>query len=335
MDLTKLDELAPKLETMKRSELALMLKSLQLLLSKAKDCIIAMDDKPDPPIPKSVDKNLFNLQSDPGLDSKLVAGISKHLKTLKYHPNPKNPDSPQICLYGSQQYCYNEQSASVTPLPILPGTIMDNLLTSVNTKLSTSFNSILINKYKDVNCFLGFHKDDEECLDSKSPISTLSLGKATRRMHISLNVSKHTPSEEVLLTPGSIFTMMPGFQDRYWHAIAAGRKSNDAERGMRYSLTFRKLLPGKENETQGPSPVSVSVPITGVEETGPISPVPASPPSTDNNNADTFVFGSSLVKGLKEQLLSKYSKNFKVFCYSGASVGDIRYCREGYYRREE
>ena len=337
MDLTKLDELAPQLETMKRNELAQMLKSLQLLLSKAKDCIIAMD-KPDNPIPTSVDVSLYHFQHDPGLDSKLVAGVLKHIKTLKYHPNPKNPGSPQICSYGFLMYIFNDQSATVMPLPFIPDHIMDLLLKAVNKLLGTSFNHILINKYKDVNCSLVYHKDDEKCLDRTSPIATFSLGRATRRMLVSLDASKHTPVEEFLLTPGSLFTMMPGFQELYWHAIAAGRKDidNDAERGVRFSLTFRKLLPGKDKQAPESSSVPVPIPtptpttaavapatVDDAAATEPNSSVPARPLPADKSNADTFVFGSSLVKGLDEQLLSKHSKNFKVFCNSGACVGDI------------
>ncbi len=324
MDLTKLDELAPQLETMKKDELAQMVKSIKLLLSKAKDCIIAME-KSDIATPTQVDKSLYEFHHDPGLNAKLLADVSKHLKTLKYHPNPKNQSSPQIHLYGSQRYIYNGQSATLSPSPILHGSIMDTLLKSVNMKLNTSFNSILINKYKDVKCSLGFHKDDEECLDPTSPISTLSLGKATRRMHISLNASKHTPAEEVMLTPGSILTMMPGFQDNYWHAIATGRKSIEAERGVRYSLTFRKLLPSKDKQDPVPTTAAVApAPTDAASATTPNSSKPHCPPfPVDKNNADTFVFGSSLVKGLDEKLLSKHSKKFKVFCNSGAHIGDI------------
>ena len=38
---------------------------------------------------------------------------------------------------------------------------------------------------------------------------------------------------------------------------------------------------------------------------------------------DVVVFGSSLVKGLNESLLSKHGKNFKVFSHPGAHVCDI------------
>ncbi len=326
MDLTKIDELAPQLETMKKDELTQTLKSIKLLLSKAKDCIIAME-KPDTATatPNPVDKSLFDFQHDSGLNTELLADLSKHVKTLKYHPNPVNPSSPQIYLYGSQRYSYNEQSASLTPAPIIPGSIMEQVLETVNTKLSTSFNSILINKYKDVNCSLGFHKDDEHCLDPASPISTLSVGKATRRMLISLNASKHTPAEEVVLTPGSILTMMPGFPDNYWHSVPAGRKNIGAERGMRYSLTFRKLLPSEDKHAQVPTTAAVAPATTDdAPVTQPDSSVPD--PSylpADKAIVDTFVFGSSLVKGLDEKLLSKHSKKFKVFSNSGALIGDI------------
>ena len=237
MDLTKLDELVPQLQSMKRDDLFQMLKSLQVLLSKTKDCISAMET----PSCSSID-NLSTLQVKPELDDKLLKDVSEHLNTLKYHPNTKNPNSPTIYLYGSQQYKYNAQSAAVKPTPIIPDSEMGKLLEAVNTKLSTNFNSMLINRYKDYRCFLGVHKDDEDCLDPTAPISSISFG-ATRSLNISMDAAKHFPVKTLTLTPGSIFTMMPGFQDHFWHAIAPGRKGASEERGLRFSITFRKLLP--------------------------------------------------------------------------------------------
>ena len=67
--------------------------------------------------------------------------------------------------------------------------------------------------------------------------------------------------------------------------------------------------------------------ITPTEATPPapaatevVTTTEATPPA---EAADTFVFGSSLLKGLDEKTLSKYSKNFKVFCHPGACVSDI------------
>jgi alkylated DNA repair dioxygenase AlkB len=106
---------------------------------------------------------------------------------------------------------------------------MDRLLTTVNEKMGTAYNSMLINKYRDMNCALGPHKDDETCLEPDASISTLSLG-AVRRMHVSLNGNKNHLVKTITLTPGSLFTVMPDFQQLYFHSIAAGKRTSSKEK---------------------------------------------------------------------------------------------------------
>ena len=73
------------------------------------------------------------------------------------------------------------------PEEIVPSSVMGRLLDSVNGKLNTSYNSMLVSRYRDKNCILPPHKDNEKCLDPGSPISTLSLGSTVRRLGISTN----------------------------------------------------------------------------------------------------------------------------------------------------
>ena len=155
----QLDELVPKLGSLNQTELLQMLKSLENLLIKTKELIVKENPSPDP-----VDSSLFQFHPQPSLDDKLYGSVTQHLKTLKFHRNPKNSHSPEIHLFGGRKYIYNKQSADVDPTPILPNTVMDNLLRAVNTLLGTSYNSMLVNKYRDVNCALGAHKDDEKSL---------------------------------------------------------------------------------------------------------------------------------------------------------------------------
>ncbi len=294
-----------------------MLTTLQNLLEKTHERITVLKEQETIPTPL-VDASLFELHEPGTLDCNLLQDVVKNLKKVKYKAHPTNKNSPQIFLYGTQHYSYNAQSAALVPNPIKPDSIMSKLLDNVNSKLGTSYNSMLVNKYKDLNSELGFHKDDERCLDSASPISTLSLGSASRRFEISLDNNKSCSVKTLLLKPGSLFTMKPGFQENYWHAVAAGDINCKAERGVRYSVTFRRLIP------HAPAPVATS---TSAALT---APAPAFPPAANttsasvaNDVADTYVFGSSLVKGLDEQLLSKYSKKYSVFCNSGAHVKDI------------
>jgi alkylated DNA repair dioxygenase AlkB len=46
------------------------------------------------------------------------------------------------------------------------------ILEVVNKKLSTMFNSVLVNFYQDSETILPYHKDDEKKLDKTVPIAT-------------------------------------------------------------------------------------------------------------------------------------------------------------------
>ncbi len=312
-------------DDMDYNDLHKMLKTLQDLLAKTHERITALNEPSTNSTPL-VDASMFQFYRQ-ALNNKLEQNVLKHLKTLKYKAHPKNKNSPQLFLYGSQRYSYSAQSAALEPTTIEPDSTMSKLLDAVNTMLGTSYNSMLVNRYKDYKCVLGAHKDDEDCLDPDSPISTLSLGK-TRKFSIFLNNNKHTPAETLSLVPGSLFTMLPGFQKKYWHAVEAGDKNSENERGVRYSVTFRRLVP--------PVPAAFSettmsaVTTTIHDKAVPVPEEPAAATVTDHitnehdsNIPDTFVFGSSLVKGLNDTILSKYTKNFKVFTNSGACIGDI------------
>ena len=322
MDITILDELVPKLEELQREDLMLMLKSLESLLTKTREQLTAQEELPPrnntpSKVPSSVAAEFYQHLPHP-LEDNLFSGVHKHLKTLHYRGNPKNPKSPEILLYGDHQYKYNEQSANLVPIPIQTDPIMSELLNTVNAKLGANYNSMLVNKYRNVNCYLGPHKDDEPCLDPSVPIATLSLG-ATRRLHIAADSNKHKAVDTIILSPKSIFCMLPGFQERFYHSVAAGRKSNSKEKGTRYSVTFRHIPPGSvvpalEATEPASLPEIVATPATEANTTEPTSFC---------TGPDTLVFGSSLTKNLDEQLLSKHTRNFKVFSNSGAEVRDI------------
>ena len=345
-----MEAVAPDIDNMDRDDLYKMLKTLQSLLEKTHDRITSLKEKEQiknstPPIDTLkqkeptknstplVDPTMFQIH-EPGLiDKKLLEAVHKKLKKLKFKAHPKNKDSPQLFLFGSRKYPFSPLSANLQPTWIDPDSVWGKFLNAVNQKLGTSYNSMLVNKYKDLNCFLEFHKDDERCLDRTSPISAMSLG-ATRKFNISLDNNKFYTVETLVLESGSLLTMMPGFQQLYWHSIEAGDKDCEAERGVRYSVTLRCLLP----PTPTPTPTLVSAPAMSTDtvtdedviSTSVSAPV-AAPSNVTPSNAsqqtlntpDTLVFGSSLVKGLDEKILSKYDKNFKVFANSGACIGDI------------
>jgi hypothetical protein len=148
------------------------------------------------------------------------------------------------------------------------------------------------------------------------------------------------------LINNSILVMKPGLQDSHFHRICTGRKGREDERELRFSLTFRRLRAPPSPE---PVPEQASPPDTPTRtapDTPPIQPLLETPvtavkedtsttqqvngrntanmnsPGRHSNCVNTLVYGSSLTKTLKSDLLSKRGKTFKVLTKSGAHVHD-------------
>ena len=280
----------------------------------------------DPPPPNPIDaSNPITARVDLRemfLDKPLLEELKNDLPKMNFYPMSNNKDSPVIALFGDSPYAFNSVSKAVKPLPITPSSTMYKVLDTVNSKLGVNFNSVLVNKYKNKNTFLDWHKDDESIVDQNVPIATLSIGGA-RRFQISNNKIEKNRTEflQMNLVENSILVMKPGLQESHFHRLAKGRGSKKFnERGIRYSITFRRLLP------------SATAPVTPPPSALPyIPPQPAAPQRAheeshaDNhaNCKNTLVFGSSLTGGLNCDLLSKRGKTFKVFTRGGARVETV------------
>ena len=288
---------------------------------------------PDPPPPNpTTASNPISARVDLRemfLGGPLLEELKNDLPKMKYFPMSNNKDSPVIALFGDSPYAFNSVSKAVKPLPITPSSIMYKVLDTVNSKLGVNFNSVLVNKYRDKNTFLDWHKDDESVVDQNVPIATLSIGVA-RRFQISNNKIEKDRTEflQMNLVENSILVMKPGLQESHFHRLAKGRGSKKFdERGIRYSITFRRLLP---SPTAPVIPPPSAVPYIPPQPNTP-PPQAATPrsaheePHADNhaNCKNTLVFGSSLTGGLDCDLLSKRGKTFKVFTRGGARVETV------------
>lgn len=101
---------------------------------------------------------------------------------------------------------------------------------------SATFNSVLINRYRDGNDSVAWHADDEASLGVDPTIASVSVG-ATRRFTMKHRFQK---SEKFALdlTHGSAL-LMSGATQHYWlHKIPKTRKVV----GQRINLTFRNIL---------------------------------------------------------------------------------------------
>jgi alkylated DNA repair dioxygenase AlkB len=99
----------------------------------------------------------------------------------------------------------------------------------------TTWNSLLLNFYRNGRDSIGFHADDEPELGTNPVIGSISLG-AERRF-----VLKHPASGEKLeleLPHGSLLVMGGTSQHHWRHGVPKTRKPV----GPRINLTFRRIL---------------------------------------------------------------------------------------------
>jgi alkylated DNA repair dioxygenase AlkB len=110
----------------------------------------------------------------------------------------------------------------------------------VEAAAGTTWNSLLLNLYRDGRDSIGFHSDDEPELGTNPIIGSVSLG-AERRF-----VLKHPASGERLemnLPHGSLLVMGGASQHHWRHGVPKTKRSV----GPRINLTFRQIFatPGK------------------------------------------------------------------------------------------
>jgi alkylated DNA repair dioxygenase AlkB len=139
--------------------------------------------------------------------------------------------------YGDENARYRYSGTTMTPLPW--NQLLLDIKSAVEQKAGTTFNSVLLNLYRDHNDSMGYHRDNEKELGNNPVIASISLG-ATRTFHL-----KHVdyPNTKTLkrtlnLTHGSLL-IMSGTTQHYWnHAIPKTKKTTLP----RINLTFRTVL---------------------------------------------------------------------------------------------
>ena len=100
-------------------------------------------------------------------------------------------------------------------------------------------NACLISCMSSKECNLRYHSDNESFMDQRSDICTISFGPDPSLDFISkMNGIPLPPEYYVPVTHHSLTIMKAGCQSQILHRIPPGFKG-----GVRYSLSFRKVLP--------------------------------------------------------------------------------------------
>lgn len=100
-----------------------------------------------------------------------------------------------------------------------------------------SFNSVLLNLYRNGNDSMGWHADDEPELGHHPVIASVNFG-ATRRFMLRYK-SDHQRKYEVALQHGSLLIMKGALQEYWEHQVPKTSKISTG----RINLTFRSINP--------------------------------------------------------------------------------------------
>jgi alkylated DNA repair dioxygenase AlkB len=137
--------------------------------------------------------------------------------------------------YGDPGRSYTYSGLTLDPLPWTND--LQTLRTTVERVAGASFNSVLLNYYRDHNDSVGFHSDDEPELGATPTIGSISLGE-TRTLTFRPKKRKDWEPARIALESGSLLVMTGDTQRNWRHAIA--KKSRPC--GPRVNLTFRRIL---------------------------------------------------------------------------------------------
>ncbi len=143
----------------------------------------------------------------------------------KQHPQPR-----LTAAYGAAPYTYS--GLTIHPLPWTD--LLLAIKDAVESASGHTFNSVLLNYYRDERDSMGMHSDDERELGRNPVVASVSFG-ATRTFILRHKASKQTIKLD--LPDGCLLLMAGALQHHWQHGINKLTKTT----GTRVNLTFRSI----------------------------------------------------------------------------------------------
>ncbi|MBI3712461.1 MAG: alpha-ketoglutarate-dependent dioxygenase AlkB [Burkholderiales bacterium] len=135
---------------------------------------------------------------------------------------------------GDPNAHYSYSGLHLAPSPWTP-TILQ-LRREIQDLCLCTFNSVLLNLYRDQQDAMGWHSDDEKELGSQPNIASLSLGAS--RQFLLKHKTKKDQRYSMALQHGSLLLMSGNTQSHWLHSIA--RETTPC--AARINLTFRHII---------------------------------------------------------------------------------------------
>jgi alkylated DNA repair dioxygenase AlkB len=128
---------------------------------------------------------------------------------------------------------YSYSGITLNPRPF--SSAVSQIASQIQQKTGISFNSVLVNYYRNGQDSMGWHADDEPELGADPMIASVSFGEPRDFL-----LRHNTRKELILKLPlpsGSLLLMGKGIQLNWKHSLPKRKHA-----GPRINLTFRKIL---------------------------------------------------------------------------------------------
>ena len=148
----------------------------------------------------------------------------------KRHKQPR-----LIAWFGDPGASYTYSGSTLAPHPWTP--TLQQLRSRIELLVGTSFNSVLLNLYRNELDRMGWHSDDEPALGREPTIASLSLGES-RVFQMKHKGRPELGTKSIDLQAGSLLVMKGPTQAHWMHSIRKESRSTRA----RINLTFRRIV---------------------------------------------------------------------------------------------
>ena len=146
----------------------------------------------------------------------------------------KVPQPRLIAWHGDRGISYTYSHLQLKTSPWTADLL--SIKSKIESSTETSFNSVLLNLYRDGKDSMGWHSDDEPELGPNPSIGSVSFG-SLRRFHFRHKFDKQQEKIRIDLGHGSLLWMKGSTQHNWQHSISKTRRKV----GPRINLTFRRI----------------------------------------------------------------------------------------------
>lgn len=184
--------------------------------------------------------NAFTAREADRLFQSLLDAIPWRTATLTI-AGQKRPLPRLQCWMADQGRSYSYSGLKLSPHPWNPDVL--RIKARLEQLCEHSFNSVLLNYYRDGSDSVSWHADDETELGPNPIVASVSLG-AERTLEFKPKFNLTTPKKQIVLGSGSILIMGKTIQNNWLHQIPKISGTIDP----RISLTFRNHQSGEAQQ---------------------------------------------------------------------------------------